>query len=335
MIEFRHKYSWARNLIFSLLKGRPVVIWAYPANEGAVRTTIATLAIFVAGLASTASRPPSPVLGGPGRSHAGSHSVLPWRVRGLKMSDLASLKLTGLSKQFPIPKAVDKYITVFDFENETLKSPPYSPYGRFIDDILSLKKLWPDEWTYLAHIHQILLDIAIKSCLYYHLCCVGVPQAATVSSPPASHPHSPTSSPTSPSAAQTPQNSYITSRDSSASTPSIMNSGSRRSTVSGSRLVRHNSLQYNKAIGSQSHRSLSDSHINPALFPVPAAVRDLSRSTFYRQMDIMPGDTDIVEYFAEVVKEQQAAELQGSESISPVIRLDYTPCQTFKNSFKK
>jgi len=49
-------------------------------------------------------------------------------------------------------------------------------------------------------------------------------------------------------------------------------------------------------------------------------------------MNLMESDAEIVEYFSEVVKEQQALELSLiSDNASPVIRLDYTPCTLFKN----
>jgi len=69
-------------------------------------------------------------------------------------------------------------VTVLDYETETLKGPPYSPSGRFIDEILALKKTFPEELTYVSHVLYCLFDIGLKSCLYYHLCCVGVGEEA-------------------------------------------------------------------------------------------------------------------------------------------------------------
>lgn len=36
-------------------------------------------------------------------------SIIPWQTKALKMSDLASIKLIGLSKQYPITRAVEVY----------------------------------------------------------------------------------------------------------------------------------------------------------------------------------------------------------------------------------
>lgn len=84
------------------------------------------------------------------------------------------------------------------------------------------------------------------------------------------------------------------------------------------------------------------------LLPPSAAARDQSRTQFFRQMDLSPGDIDIVivctpvavgsahycvQYLAEVVKEQQAYEQQRTET--PIIRLDYSSCQVFKKEVKR
>jgi len=70
---------------------------------------------------------------------------------------------------------------------------------------------------------------------------------------------------------------------------------------------------------------------------VPIAVRDRWRVLFFKQVEVMPGDTDIIMYLTEVVKEQQALEMQGARSanVPPVVRLDYAVCSSFKNINKK
>lgn len=101
LIDLRGKYVFLRHAIYSILRGRPVIIWGSLQNEryrfsivclvshlvfSVVRNIVQALSIFVAG-------------NNPG--------VIPWRTKSLKMSDLASFKLAGLVKTCVVPKAVE------------------------------------------------------------------------------------------------------------------------------------------------------------------------------------------------------------------------------------
>jgi len=84
-----------------------------------------------------------------------------------------------------------------------------------------------------------------------------------------------------------------------------------------------------------SKRSMSENHISN-LNPVPPFAREQVKAKFFKETNILESDAEIVEYFSEVVKEQQALELSLiSDNASPVIRLDYTPCILFKNNIPK
>lgn len=89
------------------------------------------------------------------------------------MSDLACTKLLGYSKQYQIPKAIERYVSIFDFDLETLHAPFFYG-GKFVEDLICPKKSWPDEDTYLAYVHTHLYNLGIYACLFYHLCCVGI-----------------------------------------------------------------------------------------------------------------------------------------------------------------
>ena len=116
------KFSFAKHLIFSLLKGRPVVVYTQPANEERARGLVTACSLFVL------------------TRRAGA--IVPWRTTPLKMSDLAHIKLAGMSKTAFIPKSVERYISVLDYDAGTLLCPPYEQ-GSFIDKILGLKHRWP------------------------------------------------------------------------------------------------------------------------------------------------------------------------------------------------
>jgi hypothetical protein len=101
ILEIKSKYSFSKHVIFSLLKGRTIIIHAQPSNEGyfekncrvhkqrAVRKMILALSLFVPG-------------------HWRKHpAVISWQTRTPRMTDLSHSKLIGLSKQITIPAAIE------------------------------------------------------------------------------------------------------------------------------------------------------------------------------------------------------------------------------------
>ncbi|KAL6073495.1 Guanine nucleotide exchange protein smcr8 [Balamuthia mandrillaris] len=165
-------FSFVKHLVFSLLKGRPVVITATPSKEKVVRELVQACALFV-----------------PGHWQQEASPIVHWREQPLRMSDLAQMKVIGLAKPVTalkqtsnIPKSVERYVSILDVESGVLRCPPYR--GKFIDKILGLSRQWPDEETYLAYIHYKLLEVGIKASLYYHLCCIGSGADGTVVPPP-------------------------------------------------------------------------------------------------------------------------------------------------------
>jgi len=140
--------------------------------------------------------------------------ICPWRTAPLRMADLGNLKLLGLAKHgttHPIPKSVERYVTILDLEQEVLRAPQFRG-GNFVLSIVAPRAQWPvrallpkqarargtlracvracwracssfsrvhrsttqDEDTYLAYVHYKLFEIGMKACLYYHMCCVSV-----------------------------------------------------------------------------------------------------------------------------------------------------------------
>jgi len=216
--------------------------------------------------------------------------------RNIKMSDIANAKLIGFSKNRPIPKPLEKYVSIFDFEAETLRAPVYS--GHIIEEILTTKKQWPNEETYLAFIQTILFEISMKACMYYHLCCVGASNSDLVPQPE-----------------ETEDVQLETKR----------NSGNANTGDYGS-------LQFGIKKGStgRDRRSYSDSQLTLKLLPFSGPAEH-SKEMFFKKMNFEATDIEIIEYLAEVVKEQQCVQIHGAHKLIPIIRLDYTSTQLFKN----
>jgi len=112
----------------------------------------------------------------------------------------------------------------------------------------------------------MFLAIGLKACIYYHLCCVGVPTVTQ---------------------------------------PSAQTTEGNESSVTG---------------------------------PTVVILKENNKSV-HRQLGLIKNDIEIIEHLAEIVKEQQQAELSSIEntnaSFPPSFRVDSSTCSTYRNSPKK
>ncbi|KJE90016.1 hypothetical protein, variant [Capsaspora owczarzaki ATCC 30864] len=415
LLEFRARYSFAKHLVFALLKGRPVVVIGKNENEGSVRNIVTALSLFVAG--------PS------------NKQVIPWILRPLALSDLARCKLVGMSKQYSLPKAVERYVSVFDFENETARTPTYQ--GTFIDIMLSKNRLFKDEDAFLASVHCSLLEMASKAFFFYHLYCLSagdrsaqtgagsaklpqlggtsraslssssssstgsvrrgsvgqanraggnlhaIPGHVTSTSAYASQPATPTVSSTQyagPAAWQG-SNPAMRSQSSAPNLPALQQQQQQQQ-------LAHSSRYYPPPSASAAYGGVSGAvtPFSPSpRSPVPASPNAFSMASFsnvsvfnsmslpsstapsatssltgnwansnsvrsrrvsvdvMNELDVPAGDAEIIEFFAEFIKLQQASEFHkraaapGSfvDTPAPVLRLDYSKCVVIKNVFAR
>jgi hypothetical protein len=147
------RFSFSKHALFSLLKGRPLVVHGCSQDAVALMCDAFKLvAVYCIG-------------------NEGCNS---WLDRPLRMSDLSQLVLIGLSKAIKIPTNVSRYISVLDLDSSTLDAPPYTQ-GRLLDGICDPSRKWQNPETYLAFVYAELAESATLACLYYYSCCVGVP----------------------------------------------------------------------------------------------------------------------------------------------------------------
>lgn len=382
------RYNFVRHLVYSLLKGRPVIVYGTPQNENLVRELVSACSLFV-----------------PGSGRGANALIASWRTKPIHMSDLAYLKLIGLSKRVTIPKAVERYVSIFDYENAQLRCPPYTK-GTLVEKILGLRTHWPDEKTHLAYIHYKLLEVATQACLYYQMCCVTnnfnhtFPPASSVpgslrgniqqtysadvtvslreKSGSVSGPASSSALSAGIGKGRSDSSSRENSKLSGASSGGGMgdDGGRERSQLQQdeeghepatqkrtSTLGGYPGYQANPerlaagAPGPQSRANAkpsvadggsgkgsmyqrtyhSEGQLPTVNVPtVPSSVREQAKLNFFRQTKVKTHDMAIVEYFAEVVKEQQSLEMHGpGAQVAPVIHLDYTPCALFKHAKEK
>jgi len=160
-----NKYHWLRHVVYSLLKGRPVVIIGSQEKEQTIISLAYSLSIFVVGQQNS--------------NQSGREAAFnPWKTTPLELSDLSSLKLIGMPKTLSkektllIPINVVNYISRIDLDTEDYVGVMYSSHYGIVDEILGQRKNWINENIYTAHIQSQLYDLGMKSFYHYHLCCI-------------------------------------------------------------------------------------------------------------------------------------------------------------------
>lgn len=151
------RFSFSKHALFSMLKGRPLVI------HGSSQEAVALICDAFKVVAVHCM---------------GNEGCNAWLDRPLRMSDLSQLVLIGLSKSIKIPANVSRYVSVLDLDASTLDAPPYQQ-GRLLDAICDPSRKWQNPQSYLAFVYSELAEISTLACLYYYSCCVGVPMDAS------------------------------------------------------------------------------------------------------------------------------------------------------------
>eukprot|EP00727_Mastigamoeba_balamuthi_P013926 m51a1_g9156 hypothetical protein (860) ;mRNA; f:126137-129544 len=328
------KYSFAKHLVYSLLKGRPVIVRGNAGNQQLVRDTVVALSVFVAG----ASKP-------------GRAAVEQWHEAPIRMADLAYLRLFGYCRASPLPKAVEKCTTVLNVDEGTLVGPVYPLHGQFIEEIIAPRCNWPDDETFIAHVHEALVAVAVKAFLYFHMCCVGVNAFTPLPADIAQQPQ--------PTDKEEKRRSKTRSGSSSSSLSGVALAGSFQGIRESPSLSALDKAKESPAVSSLSATAVAARRtgirespalspytptmqatpVEPAeidqwalysLVPVRQSIRENARNRFWKELDVRPGDRDILEYLADIVKEQQVSEMRAATHV-PRVTLDYTPTQLFRN----
>eukprot|EP01102_Stenamoeba_stenopodia_P008431 TRINITY_DN2423_c0_g1_i1.p1 TRINITY_DN2423_c0_g1~~TRINITY_DN2423_c0_g1_i1.p1 ORF type:complete len:791 (+),score=161.09 TRINITY_DN2423_c0_g1_i1:326-2698(+) len=349
LATLRKRYSFAKHVLFSLLTGRTLLILAQNSNRDQVFELINTCSAFVPGLM-------------PG-------SIVHWVSDNLKLSDFSKIKLAGVSKSIskPWPKTVERYVSIWDLEQDKLRAPDYQ--GKFVRELLNSKKHWPDDNTYLAFVHSKLLEIGLKACLFYQLCCVRrdeqpppPPSNSSLSSPSSAilsalgRSPSPTSSvgtsskpqiSISPATISTSSSNPNTYQSSSPVAPPPAKAKSTFSSLISFNKPKEpgfltlsrsgdNIHEVNKPFVANDLKAQSDGQlgrIKANIMPAQPSKLDLMKIGFFKQIGVDEYDAQIIEYMAEVVKEQQMLEISTTE-IKPTMKLDYTPSIVHNNANK-
>jgi hypothetical protein len=158
VLALRH-FSFAKDMIYALMTGRPLVIQGLPENEHLVKNLVVTCSLFVPGLLTSYQQSDDESNNGP--------QICTWRTKPLSLLDLTRYKLIGMSKRVSISKSFESMITRLDLEEQTLYTN-IQYKGTFLNQIFDREKRWPDEATYIAYIHSVFADMGTKAALLYH-----------------------------------------------------------------------------------------------------------------------------------------------------------------------
>lgn len=151
LMTLRSFYPFLPHLIYSLMIGRPLVVSADKQNKHIAQSLIVTLLPCVPAYPKNKS------------------SVVLWTKGPLIISNLATLKLVGLSKSRgrgdPVPRSILPYVSVLDVENSILTAPPYR--GSYLNSCFDPQKEWPSETVFHDYLHSIQLDLSSQAMLMF------------------------------------------------------------------------------------------------------------------------------------------------------------------------
>ncbi|GAM17222.1 hypothetical protein SAMD00019534_003970 [Acytostelium subglobosum LB1] len=363
LLRMATKYIWMRHAIYSLLKGRPVLVLASQDKYQLMIDMVIALSIFVIGSRQNNSRDPIDL----------------HRDNPITLADLSWLKLAGVPKtpHFKIPTNVNCYISKIDLDTEEYTGPSYQQTPGLIDEMLGLKRQWVDnEGVYLSHVLNTFFELSIKSFSYYHLCCAHSHPLRSDCHPfissligaiaPLSYSTSELPSLTHSGISMTPPDADRPASDLKSSTftlrkrPPIMPIKFRSMSESqltppecgqavdglSATLKSSQNSNSNSASDTSNSNSMSSPLAQTAIkssLGVPAIVANGKRSsldsfsccpkTLFKRWELSAHDQTIIEFLAEVIKEQQYFELYTAkgQDIAPIIKLDFSPVVHLKN----
>ncbi|KAG2381588.1 hypothetical protein C9374_005972 [Naegleria lovaniensis] len=152
------EFSFTKDIAYTLMIGRPLIIYGEPSQEQTIRALVNAFALFVPGFISSLSCD---------TTKADYFQICHWKTTPINLLDFSYCKIIGLSKKVPIPSMFESWISVFDFENDYYSGPIYC--GRYLDIIFDESKEWGSEDAFLSFTHAIFLEMGMKASLFNQL----------------------------------------------------------------------------------------------------------------------------------------------------------------------
>jgi hypothetical protein len=143
LAEFLNSYQFWPHVVFGLLIGKPLVIRGK--NEIQVRNIGRALGVFV------------------------HKKTLGWLChRPLTMEFLSAFSIVGIDSGTHISRAVLQSASTFNVDDQCYRGPRYL-HGRLLHALKHGSMTFPDERSFLMHVHRVLMDLGLKAFLCYHL----------------------------------------------------------------------------------------------------------------------------------------------------------------------
>jgi len=148
VLGIRQKYSFLQHAVYSILIGRTLVIMGEEKNKKRVKCLVYGLANFL---------PYS----------KNCMVALPWLNTPLSLNQLGRLGIVGLlknSKGNTVQNSLKPYVSILDYEEETLVAPRYS--GKFLSEMFQHTQFL-SEAAYRQYILQLFADLASQVFIHF------------------------------------------------------------------------------------------------------------------------------------------------------------------------
>jgi hypothetical protein len=116
ILRILRRCSFARHLVASLLRSRPVVIRGASRVSDVVRALVRAFAVFVPRGGIFDAEPDA------------APAIVLWRGSSappLRLGDLATLRLVGVASEHALPSTIENHVSIYDVDEQTLKAPAY------------------------------------------------------------------------------------------------------------------------------------------------------------------------------------------------------------------
>ena len=149
LLKLRYKYSFLTHAVYSVLIGRPLVILGEEENKNKVRKLVWALSNFLQ------------------KDNSGK-SVVPWLDTPLTLSHLGSVSVVGVMKNRKgksISAALKPYVSILNYEEETLLAPRYS--GKFLTNMLNPSSHFNTDVSYRNFVLQMFTEFSAKTFAHF------------------------------------------------------------------------------------------------------------------------------------------------------------------------
>ena len=163
LLTYRLAFSWWPRAVHAVLCGRPLIVMSDAEHVGSRDCVIHALSLFVAGPLSARN------ICFNFKGHMALRDLQGYALIGV---DRPREKLEAHEKHsYQLPRTVEPYFAVIDLHTQEIRAPS-SARSETLDALCGVKRKFTDEVIYLAHCRSLLMSLASKALMFYHLVCL-------------------------------------------------------------------------------------------------------------------------------------------------------------------